>query len=191
MGQVKIEVNDKIKAYSPYHPDLPAPAKRLGGRWDASARCWTYDVRDEERVRELYTKIYGTYGEAATGDLVNIRVIFHKEFYERRSGIYVAGRCLGRATGRDSGAKLAEGVILLEGRITSGGSVKNWGTEATEGTVVEVRDVPRAKAQEEIDNPSDYFAVEIIEDETNEEALLAEREKLMARIAEIDAILNR
>lgn len=173
----------KVEVKTPYHPDFPREAKLLGGKWNNAA--WLFDSRDEDRVRELCRKIYGTDGTAA--DLVSVRLTAKTEIAALHSGIFAAGRCVARATGRDSGAKLGDGVILLSGRVTSGGSMKNWRTYVIEGSVVEVRDVPRA-AVADID--ADDWAVEIVEAEDKTSVLLAERERLLARLAEIDAELT-
>lgn len=192
---VKIEKTEKqMIVSSPYHPDLPAKAKKLGGKWSATAKAWTFDIRDEDRVKDLYRNIYGTDGDTPTGDLVTLRVNFFEGASDLHGGIFIGGRCIGRATGRDSGASLANGIIIIEGRIYSGGSVKNWRTIAAEGTIVEIRDIPREKALEVIASGQtdsfDTIKAEILEPTTiNREALEAEREKLLARITEIEAIL--
>ncbi len=186
---VKIEKNDngKLLAYSPYNPDLPSAAKKLGGRWNATEKAWTFDVRDEARVRELYRSIYGTDGTQAAGDLVTLKVRCVEEWDEWRGGLFVCGRQVARATGRDSGAKLAEGVVILQGAVRSGGSVKNWRTIADDGTVFEIRDVPRPAAEQ--DTPSEVV-VEVVEQDSSFDALREEREQLMQRVAEIDAMLT-
>ena len=42
------------------------PAKVIGGRFRLSAKAWSFDARDEERVRDLTRSIYGTDGSKAT-----------------------------------------------------------------------------------------------------------------------------
>lgn len=192
---VKIEKTEKqMIASSPYHPDLPAKAKKLGGKWSAASKAWIFDIRDEDRVKDLYRNIYGTDGDTPTGDLVTLRVNFFEGASDLHGGVFVGGRCIGRATGRDSGASLANGIIIIDGRIYSGGSVKNWRTVVAEGTIVEIRDIPREKALEVIasgqTDSGDTIKAEILEPTSiNREALEAEREKLLARITEIEAIL--
>jgi hypothetical protein len=193
--EIKHAGNDII-AHSDYHPDLPRQAKKLGGRWNSNDKCWIFDVRDEERVRELYRTIYGTDGTIATGDMVNMRVTVKEEsdWAANRTGLYFAGRCVARATGRDSGAKLGNGVIVLEGGFDSGGSMKNWKTRCDrKKTVFEIRDVPREKALEAVEDAKDdkYIErVEIIENQIDVAKLENEKKMLLARIAEIDNILN-
>ena len=189
---VKVETTSShVLVTSPFHPDFPREARRLGGKWNSPV--WQFDVRDEQRVREMCQRIYGTDGTAAAGDLVTLRCrIAENRYWDApRQGLYVAGRCVARATGRDSGAHLGDGVVLLEGTITSGGSMKNWNTIARGPVLLEIRDVPRPAALAAIADPPDSdLVIEIIEQGINREALLEEKRALEARIAEIDAALN-
>ena len=196
--KIQITVSDsKIQAVSPYNPELPSRAKDLGGRWNGSA--WVFDARDEQRVRELYRDIYGTDGTDAA-ELVTIRVTVLRNDYADKTSLFLAGRQIARATGRDSGARLGDGVVVLDGQgFDSGGSRANWTTKVIEGTVFEIRDIPKAavevaiKAQAEYSSP--YYKIEILEQEKSRavdvEALKAERERLVARIAEIDSIVEQ
>lgn len=131
---------------SPYHPDFPKRARNLGGKWSGSA--WVFDSRDEERVRQLCRDIYGTDGSAVEpADLVTVRITIEDNWNApNRGSIWFAGRQIARAWGRDSGAKLGDGVVLLEGRAASGGSRNNWYAFIRGPAVIEVRDLPRAMA---------------------------------------------
>ena len=44
------------------------------------------------------------------------------------------GYTIAKSTGRDSGATLGEDVYQVEGKISSGGSIKNWYTVIKEGS---------------------------------------------------------
>ena len=110
-----------------------------------------------------------------------------------RDAIRIAGREVARATSRDSGAKLGEGVVLLSGGFASAGSVKNWGTESkSDGATVLIRDMPIVAAQRIIEeHPAGVQAAQL-EDEapvSDKDALREERARLLARLAEIDAAL--
>lgn len=59
--------------------------------------------------------------------------------------VEVAGRTIARAWGRDSGAKLGDGVVKLQGRVGSGGSMKNWETVVDADVVL--HDCPRKVAE--------------------------------------------
>ena len=183
------KIENKIVVESPYHPRFPHRAKKLGGRWDSGAKEWTFDARDEERVRALCLEIYGEDGNG-TSDLVTVRVSFEKDCWAAAAGYFVAGRCVGRAFGRDSGARLGEGVVVIEGSVSSGGSRKNWTTFVKAGTVIEIRDLPRTAAEGEVKSPADDYTVEIVEAVCERKAALeADAEKLRERLAVIEAEL--
>ncbi|MFF0095300.1 hypothetical protein ACFYSF_35960 [Streptomyces canus] len=100
--------------------------------------------------------------------------------------LYEFGRLIATRFGRDEEPRLADGVILIEGGFERSAGSHNYiqlGPPSLDGTVVEVRDVPRTVAVAR--------GLEIVsEDGPHHEALRAERERLVARIAEIDAILG-
>jgi hypothetical protein len=175
-------------ARSPYHPDLPARAKALGGKWDGDA--WTFDARDEARVQAMYREIYGTDG--TDGDLVTIRCSFRLDYEADKNAIFIGGREVARARGRDSGATIGDGVVFVAGSATSGGSAKNWKTIIREGSVVEIRDMPRTMAERVVAEHDDRYHPEIMEETktVDVDALKAERDRLMARLAQIDAMLD-
>lgn len=182
----------QIRVVSPYLPAFVSAAKRLGGRWSAPA--WVFDVRDEPRVRAALVECYGTDGSEASGPMVTLRLVLQPGHYEDRDGIRIAGREIARAFGRDSGATLGQGVVLVEGAISSGGSVKNWITRVgSNGATVLLRDVPASWAERlQADLPSGLLSVSIEPEAPviDREALAAERARLVARIAEIDQLLG-
>jgi hypothetical protein len=180
---ITIERTEKhIIVTSEYHKNLPERARQIDGDWTGSA--WKFDIRDEERVRELYEDIYGEFENC--GDLVTVKIPVTGEISEHTSAIYFCGRQVARAFGRDSGAKTGTGVVLVDCRATSGGSMKNWYTvirpiSDEKNGYIEIKDVPRKKAESE--------GVEIVRSELNIEKLQAEKELLLKRIAEIDALI--
>jgi len=176
---------DRLTVHTPYHPDFPPRARAMDGKWDGASKAWNFDSRDEHNVRNLCRDIYGTDGTEA--DLVTIRVTVVGAWNQDTGPLYLAGRQIASARGRDSGAKTGDGVIVLGGGFRSAGSVKNWYTDAIEGTVFEVRDVPRI-AVEAIDVPK--LTVEILETTIDRAALEEERDRLIARIGEINGILG-
>ncbi|GAN46095.1 hypothetical protein ABID82_001607 [Methylobacterium sp. PvP062] len=78
----------------------------------------------------------GWHGEP---DTVSMQCDIDKDSW--RSPVEVAGRLIARAFDRDSGAKLGDGIVLLSGNVTSGGSRANWKTIVS-ATVV-IHDTPR------------------------------------------------
>lgn len=147
-------VANSVAVSSPYHPDFAPKARKLGGRWQPTTKTWSFDVRDEGRVRALLRAVFGDDGSAPVETLT---VRCGSGPLEGRQGTFggsrpmswwLAGREVARAYGRDSGAKLGDGVIVLKGSFSSGGSVKNPGCYFSEDLQVEVRDVPKDKAVE-------------------------------------------
>jgi hypothetical protein len=186
---------------SPYNAEFVSAAKRLGGKWRAGA--WHLDARDEARVRTLCREVYGTDG-VSIADVVTLRVEWRQQDSEGTEPISLHGRTIARATGRDSGARLGDGIAVLAGSFGSGGSMKNWRTTVRAGTIVLVRDFPRAAAEELLarqaaetrvvgvdgwEGPVVVYSVEPETAPVDLAALRAERERLVARLAEIDATL--
>jgi hypothetical protein len=190
MTDVTIKIkNGNLIAISPFHKDLPRPARNLGGRWNGSS--WVFDPRAEDRVRALYIDVYGTDGTYA--DLVDVRITVSDDqnIIGEQTGIFICGRQIVRATSRDSGAEMGDKVSFIEGEPDSGGSIKNWVTVIPASSVFEVWDLPKAAVQRAIDNQSeeDGYTIEIIaENKTDElDSLIAQRDALNDRIAEIES----
>ena len=178
----------KIVVSTPYHPDFSREVRRLNGKWEPVTRTWVFDARDTERVKEVCRDLFGTDGTGAER-LVTVRATSgDSRLQYSQTGAYVLGRCVAFATGRDSGARLGKDVVLISGRIGSGGSVKDWCTVIHPNTVVEIRDIPEAA----LGLDTKGWLIEVVPDQCADPkaALRAERGRLVARIAEIDAELS-
>jgi hypothetical protein len=179
--------NGQLVVRSPYNTYFIERAKRTGGRYQDGD--WVFDARDEERVREICMDAYGNDGVRA--DTCTVRVEFDRDDDAHADSIQLAGRPIAKASGRDSGATLSPGVVILEGGFTSGGSRKNWTTQVKgTRTVVLVRDFPRVKAQLLIDKGEGWIQIEPEAPYVDRDALKLERERLIARLEQIDAILG-
>ncbi len=138
--------NGRLVVEAPYHPALPAAAKDRGGKFDSASKTWSFDVRDEEAVRKMLLRIYGTDG--APTELRTIRVDAYKLASRGDQEIWVAGRRICSRLERDAGVRLGEGVVVVTGRFpASGGSRNHPAVDPREGTILEVRDVPRRAAE--------------------------------------------
>ncbi|MFI6793696.1 helix-turn-helix domain-containing protein [Nonomuraea sp. NPDC050383] len=181
--------NGKTSVISPYDADFVTKAKTIGGKWDGYAKAWTFDARDEQRVRDLCRQVYGTDGNPVeSGDLVTVRVrLADHEGSKYDNFAKFAGQRIAHRPGRDDAVRLAANVVLIEGKLaSSGGSMRYPNIDAGTDVIVEVRDIPRATLSLERED-----SYEIVGETSNVDvdALLAEREQLLARIAEIDALL--
>ena len=184
----------QITIASPYSPDLPARARQLSGRWDRANGVWVFPLAAEPQVEGLYRDIYGSW-DLPTETVTLICTVQPGGAGEHNDGLSLHGRVIARASGRDSGARTAEGVVVLEGGFSSGGSAKNWRTCAGGGTRFRLLDVPREKANAMVTDPRWCSKIEIEAASQpiapNREALIAERTILAARMAEIDALLHQ
>lgn len=186
--QIKTAGNGMAKVITPYNAEFVAKVKGIGGRkWNAAERCWEVPESEIDTVRGYMMDIFGETDLPTEGEKVTVKVTFNSDESKRRESITLFGKTLARAWGRDSGAKVGEDVTLISGKVTSGGSVKNWYTEVEEGTVLKVRNVPRAALEQDTDLD---VTVEVMETAgIDRAALMAEKEKILARLAEIENLL--
>jgi len=193
-AMVKIErKNEVLLVASPYNPELPSRAKKLGGKWDPAKKAWAFDVREEAEVRKLYKDIYGTDGDDSV-KLVTLRVTYIQQDSTRDCSFWMAGREVAHASGRDSGARLGKGISLRAGAFRSGGSMKNPACIVEAGTVVLIRDVPEPAAVASL-GAWDAYKCEIEPEEAapaprdpsvERSVLLAQISQLQAKVAELD-----
>ncbi|MES2999483.1 MAG: hypothetical protein V4787_02230 [Pseudomonadota bacterium] len=183
------KTDTSILVKAPFNPSFNAQAKsQLGARFKDER--WVFDARDETAARRL---VLERYGYADSEVLVSVRVTVADELKECQDPIVRLGRVIAEATGRDSGARLGDGVRLESGAVKSGGSTKNWTTVIADGTVLVVHDVPMRMAKIYLNEPGrNGLNVEIVGGVSTlaeNSTLWTERAKLLARVAEIDAAL--
>jgi len=185
MRGINISITDDLAfVYTPYHPAFIKLIKKIGSsKWDGVNQCWVLPAVEVDQVRNYMMEVYGETDLTDHSTDVDVIITFKSEKTALCQPVYAFGRAIVRATGRDSGARTCEGVTFLDGYIKSGGSRANWQTIVTAGTRLLVRGVPRNKVAEWDGD------IEILEHEVNREELKGEREKLVARISEIDKIL--
>lgn len=116
-----------VTLYHRYNTILIKECRKLNGKFDSSSKNWVFSKIVEEEVENLDFQF--------NSDLVQVEIKAKKDIFECNDSVDFLGYPIAKAHGRDSGAKLCEDVYLINGRINSGGSVKNWGTFVDEGTV--------------------------------------------------------
>ena len=201
------ELDGNIFIASPYNPDFVSRIKVAGAKWDASGKTWVMDTRAIETAREILRDVYGE--DDRGGERVTVRVTVGEDALEKlQCPVVILGRTVASAQGRDSGARIGEGVSFIRDAPSSGGSVKNWRTIVPAGSVFDLYDVPLAAAQAALDAQKEeplrhkyssygdgvIYSIEAIAPAApatlDRDALTAERERLAARIAEIDKLLG-
>lgn len=161
----RLEVTDKARLTSPYSPAFVDRARKLGGQWDSRGKVWAFDVRDVDAVKAAVGECYGHYFDPVP--VVAIRITARIDFIGDRKPVYCGPRVVAQAWGRDSGAKLGTGVVCISGDYQSGGSVKNWDTRVSAGSVFELKDYPDAKLR---DIDREHWEVDVLTAATDPDA---------------------
>lgn len=183
---MKLEItknNGKLRVVSPYNACFIAKAKKLGGKWDEDA--WVFDVLAEEPLKAALLKCYGTDGSPEP--TIALKIKAKKELDEWHDSVSFGGIPVARAWGRDSGASVCDDVILVSGKITSGGSIANWRTYVSEGSEFILTSVPKSILDKKDLWADDWEAEEYCPEtkKPDRKALEEELARLEARIAEI------
>lgn len=185
----KVKNNGKyILVKVPYNPIFIDAVKNMGGKWDKDKEEWKLRA---ELLGEVRKKMLLCFGRDDTpAKLVNVRVqTLDAITSEYNESIYMYGRMICGAWGRDSGVNLGESVAFIEKVGESAGSIKNWYTRIPADAVFIIFDV----AENALSLPNEYdedIKIEIMQKEIVTDELMREKELLLQRIAEIDTILK-
>lgn len=193
MSAIQVEIkNGKAYIASPYNVEFVRRIKLSGGKWSAASKRWYVPEPALPSVRAMMAEVYGETDEGPASEYVTLVVKWLENDWTVGGSVTLAGRVIASAWGRDSGAKPGTNVSFIAGSPASGGSAKNWETKVPEGSIVEIYYVPLSKAQEIVNNHPRWMEVRIEgAPVVDKDALKAEREQLMNRIAEIDALLEK
>lgn len=114
-----------------YNQNLVDECRNLGGRWDAEEKAWIFSDIVEDKVNEL--------DELFNSEKVVVEITANDDCWQPCRAVTFLGYTIAKAFGRDSGAKLGEEVSLISGKISSGGSMKNWQTKIEEGSIFRLK----------------------------------------------------
>lgn len=172
---------------TPYNADFVGRIKQLSGsRWDRERKAWLVPASAEDAVREIMRAVYGRDDRPTQTVTVRIRVPEQKGAFE--GPVTIWGKTLASASGRDSGARIGDGVSLIAGSIDSGGSAKNWKSIVQAGAEFILDSVPEGL----IETVPDWIEIiSVKKDGLDPVALQEERSLLLSRIAEIDRLLAK
>ena len=186
--------NNMLKVETPYSAQFVAELKEnIGSRkWNASEKAWYVPEESKDVLMKILKDVYGFNGSEDDGKRCTVEITFNESDYVDKDAIKIGGLEIARAFGRDSGARIGEGVIVLEGGFTSGGSRSNWDTRVKEGTKIKIKNFPEwiLNDQEAGTNVSGFEIKKISESSIDREKLIKEKEELLARLAEIDKLLE-
>ena len=169
---------------TPYNPEFVSQIKNIGGaRWDSSRREWKIPAACVEQAREIMRRVFGECDLPDETRRVNVKLTFSESICgNTRESLIIFGKQIARAYGRDSGAVVGGDVSFIDG------SRANYYARVPAGAVALLRNVPESILHEDLPDGVTY---EIMPEEAapNREALLAEKARLTARLAEIDKLL--
>lgn len=173
--------NGKIKVQSDYNAEFVKRAKMLQGKWVSP--CWVFPEENEPELKALLLEIYGENGDPQ--ETVDLIISIGKMPNDQT--ISLGGYKLAYRRARDAAVELGDNVILLHGMFTdSGGSARYPRVNAASDTIVKAKGCPVALYERYKD--CEYITLADAED--RREKLIAERDRLLARIAEINAELE-
>lgn len=178
-----IKEENKIKVKSEYNEEFISRAHELQGKWDAP--FWVFDERTADRLEEVLKEIYGEGFTPANRVEIEIDLdSFYEDYYEDKSTLAYKNIVFATRFGRDSRVTLkGDAYVSVGGFLSRGGSVKYPEVTWKEGTKVRLT-VPVTLTE------SLPKGVTIIKEESQKEQLLAEKESLLKRLAEIEALLK-
>lgn len=185
--------NGMAQIKTPYNANFVAKIKMVGGaKWDAEKRRWTVPESAVPAVREIMRDVYGR-DDLIEGETVSVRLTFAETVEKTTTSVIIMGHTISRAYGRDSGANPGDGVSFVLGECFSGGSMRNWTSGVKSGSVVIIDKVPIALYEREKDQLPRGVTCEIVENDcpTSRIQLEEEKSRLLARIAEIDKMLEQ
>ena len=167
---MKVEIrNNMMMVTTDYSSIFVSGAKRLGGRWDQRKKSWLFDAKDEVHVRNLLKRVYGTDG-LDEPELVRVRLDlygYYNDLCAKTSWIEMFGRILVDRKYSHMPPMVHDSATVIQGGFADQSDISaKRELEPKEGTILEIRDVPRQLAEDEmIFNPY----VEIIEEKINDQ----------------------
>lgn len=182
------EGKDKLFVSTPYKHSFVSKIKKIGGIWDYSEKKWGVPKNNSLILSKLLKECFGNDGTPC--ETVDIEITLEKKLTAECEPVFLFGTVVAAARGRDSGAKVPENVAFLRGEVASGGSARYWQTIVKEGAQFIIYAVPRQAIENRLDWKHDYGSFKILETECDTDKLEEEREFLLGRIAEIDALLG-
>ncbi len=137
---VSISCNeDKIVVVSPKNAENVARFKELGGVW--INRSWSFNF-DRNIYKALKFYINGYYKCDFDSPKIKVKLIFTENKEQVLEPVSFYGFSFAIAYGKKTGSRVGAGVKLLDGIITSGGSIYNWSSYVEKGSQFLIEEFP-------------------------------------------------
>lgn len=114
-----------------YNENLVNSCKNLGGKWDDSTKTWVFSSVISDEIEKL-DETYNT-------DIQYITIVAKEDCYVSKGYLTFAGYTIAKGHSRDSGATLADDIIMTTGNVYTCGSHKNWATQAAQGSTFKIK----------------------------------------------------
>lgn len=142
--QINLKSNN-VAFFTPYDATFIKRARQLGGTFTeitGMGKAWSFPPDILSDALAAIEDVYGVAPVYKTDELATVRLRFTQGAIGSKEPVVLCGHEIASARGRDSGARLGQGVSIVEGQADSGGSVANWTTTLSKGAVVVIRDFP-------------------------------------------------
>ena len=154
-------IANTLEYYTPYNPTIAKKCRNLGGSWHGVKAAWVF--KNDKDTRESLNSINKeVFGFSLKSKRVSAYIHINRDVESEKAPYVVGGCVLASARGRDSGAKVGEGVRLLNGDIDSGGSFKNWTSTIGANSKFKIESFP---SDYDLNSHKDYkdIKIELIE----------------------------
>lgn len=148
----------------PTAEDARAMLKALGGKWNPSTYSWELSPAAREKAAKILWSNFGGYNSYMRNGW-SVTLEAEEDVRAGCRSISFFGREILIGRGRDSGARPGADVLILDDKVSTGGSVRYWETRAAKGTVVRVEnlDVEAIKNEDGTLNVPRYWKVISVE----------------------------
>ena len=182
--------NGQVRVQTTYNSEFVKRAKDLGGKWDANSKSWIFNESVLDYVKEILIQIYGVTGETTYQTCTLVVKNYSAEVV--RGAVELFGRSIARASGRDTGVSLVDGIVWINGKKESGGSTKYWKT-IVENATFEIQNFPFertkfADVQKAIEEG--WCEIKVTETKRSKAEILAEISTLKEKLAKLEDELN-
>jgi len=183
---IKVEQKEeKLQIYTPYNKNFVSDLKQSVSTAKWSGSCWEVSIEAKELIDGLLKEHYG-YNPGQPK--VKIEITAKEEIEEMTGSVNFAGCPVAYARGRDTGAKVCDGIIKMSGNIRSGGSARYYKTIVEKGATFRLETYKNIIDEKTYDES--IWDVKTLSESIDREALLSEKEQLLKRLNEIEKQLQ-
>lgn len=187
MGAItRITEDGTIRIVSPYNSEFIKAAKMIQGKWNSEKKSWDFPIGNEEQLDKILIENYGECGKCE--ETLNVIINLYEIGENAGEGIVLNGLILASRRSRDVPVRINENAVLISGGFPeSGGSTRYPRCNPLEDTKVKI-----TVSREWYENNKDNECIEqVVNSESIDKSrLIEEKERLLARVAEIEKQLS-